>query len=182
MTSTLLLSISLLLHLFTFFWIINLIQKINLKSPNDTKEIERIKSEIEDVLLSYTAEMKEENEKLVLEMKKLKIDNNQMIKRMEMNKEEEPIEIPNKLNAQRVFRTSNAYKVNTQPTNQKPKRESYEEYNPPVIEDEKENDIFEQSDTAKILALAEQGNNAEQIAKKLSLGKGEVELVLKFYR
>ncbi|MFC0472029.1 DUF6115 domain-containing protein [Halalkalibacter kiskunsagensis] len=45
-----------------------------------------------------------------------------------------------------------------------------------------EEDIYEQSDTAKVLSLSKKGLNAEEIAKRLHLGKGEVELMLKFYR
>lgn len=36
-------------------------------------------------------------------------------------------------------------------------------------------------DTQKVIILAKQGYNAEQIAKMLNRGKGEIELLLKFY-
>ncbi|MFD1357567.1 DUF6115 domain-containing protein [Fictibacillus halophilus] len=36
-------------------------------------------------------------------------------------------------------------------------------------------------DTHKVIILAKQGYNAEQIAKMLNRGKGEIELLLKFY-
>lgn len=37
-------------------------------------------------------------------------------------------------------------------------------------------------DTNEVLTLAQEGYNAEEIAKMLQRGKGEVELLLKFYR
>ncbi|WP_198769759.1 DUF6115 domain-containing protein [Fictibacillus phosphorivorans] len=37
-------------------------------------------------------------------------------------------------------------------------------------------------DTNEVLILAQEGYNAEEIAKMLQRGKGEVELLLKFYR
>lgn len=37
-------------------------------------------------------------------------------------------------------------------------------------------------ETNEVLTLAQQGYNAEEIAKMLHRGKGEVELLLKFYR
>ena len=61
-----LITISFILHFFTFFIIIILIQKLNLKSQiGVANEQEKLKSEIEDLLVAYTIEMKEENEKLV---------------------------------------------------------------------------------------------------------------------
>jgi hypothetical protein len=50
------------------------------------------------------------------------------------------------------------------------------------MKEEKGADIYQQSDTAKVIALSNQGLDKGQIVKKLGLGKGEVELMLKFYR
>jgi hypothetical protein len=47
--------------------------------------------------------------------------------------------------------------------------------------DEVHNQSETKSDTNKAINLAKQGYNAEQIAKMLNRGKGEVELLLKFY-
>jgi hypothetical protein len=42
------------------------------------------------------------------------------------------------------------------------------------------NEVAE-TETAKVVQLAKQGYNAEEIAKMLNRGKGEIELLLKFY-
>lgn len=47
--------------------------------------------------------------------------------------------------------------------------------------DEVHNQSETKTDTNKVIILAKQGYNAEQIAKMLDRGKGEVELLLKFY-
>ncbi|OOE11906.1 DUF6115 domain-containing protein [Fictibacillus arsenicus] len=47
--------------------------------------------------------------------------------------------------------------------------------------DEVHNQSETKTDTNKVIILAKQGYNAEQIAKMLNRGKGEVELLLKFY-
>lgn len=181
-----LISISLILHLFTFFWIIILMQKINVHTANP-KEFNNVKKEIEDILLAYTEEMKDENEKLLLELKKMKQENALLNKKIEETKQAIPSEsvehnenvqrsIPNKVTPQQRPLT-NVYAIEKNRNHD----DEYDQYEPPTIVEEPQEDIFEQSDTAKVLSLAKQGFNAEQIAKKLDLGKGEVELVLKFY-
>jgi DNA-directed RNA polymerase specialized sigma24 family protein len=47
--------------------------------------------------------------------------------------------------------------------------------------DEVHNQSETKPETNKVIILAKQGYNAEQIAKMLNRGKGEVELLLKFY-
>ncbi|MDT8859000.1 hypothetical protein N0O92_02070 [Alkalihalobacillus sp. MEB130] len=168
--TTLLVTISLLLHAFTFLWIITLMKRQQHVQPLSTKENEdKLKSEIEDLLVSYTVEMKEENERLVKQLKQLKATPEK--KSQGTSSEENPSPKQSLKESERV--------------KQVPTRESitYDDYSPPLIEeDQMESDMYEQSDTAKVLALAKQGLHAEEIAKKLSLGKGEVELMLKFYR
>jgi hypothetical protein len=51
-------------------------------------------------------------------------------------------------------------------------------------EDQDDSDITNEvveTETAKVVQLAKQGHNAEEIAKMLNRGKGEIELLLKFY-
>jgi hypothetical protein len=189
--TSILLAISLILHLYTFFWIITLMQKMK-SQPSENINYEKIKEEIEDILLAYTTEMKEENEKLVLEVKKIKAENNQVLKQLEFNPKiravphDRVIESINQNRStpmtQKVSPLTKSTRMSPQPkeNNEPPSIEEYSDYQPPTIEDEKA-DIFEQSDTVKVLSLAKRGFNSEQIAKKLKLGKGEVELILKFY-
>ncbi len=161
--------ISLLLHGVTFLWILTLMQR--LQQPDASKaEIEQMKNEMEDLLISYTAEMKEENERL---LRQLELRN-----RVDKGSERVPSQEQQSMEAEaRVERV----KVK-QGKQEQAKQERYEEYTPPFIDELKEDIYYEQSDTAKVLALAEQGLSVEQIAKKLNIGKGEVELLLKFYR
>ncbi|WP_026674258.1 DUF6115 domain-containing protein [Alkalihalobacterium bogoriense] len=153
-----LLTISFIVHLFTILWIITLIQKINAKeSPIDS---EKVKQEIEDLLIAYTTEMKEENEKLAQQLRAVSTRDSEMIT---------------------PSYDHNVYKQQTLTRVVPPStKASYEDYTPPVVEEVKQEEIYDQSDTAKVLALAKQGWKAEEIAKKLQLGKVEVELMLKF--
>lgn len=160
-----LIAISLILHLFTFFWIIILMHKINVQSSS-SNDYEKIKAEIEDILISYTEEMKDENEKLLVQIKKMKEEN----EKLKFHQEQ----------ASAIPRQTPLFPNNKQEEKEE-KEKQYEHYRPPEIPDQPMEDLFEQSDTLKILTLAKQGLSAEQIAKKLNLGKGEVELVLKFY-
>ncbi|OLO40918.1 hypothetical protein BTR23_05445 [Alkalihalophilus pseudofirmus] len=169
-----LLTTSLVLHLLTFLWIITLLQKVNNQQISPIND-EKIKREIEDLLVAYTTEMKEENEKLLEQVKMLQEANTSPVslneKVMEQLKvEHEPIVINSKEAIKEDVtqrHTVDQYK--------------YEDYQPPTIQVD-EPDMYEQSNTAKVLLLAEQGFSSEEIAKKLSLGKGEVELMIKFYR
>lgn len=172
---TILIVISLILHLFTFLWIITLSQKMNAMNANqtDANDFEKVKSEIEDILLSYTEQMKDENEKLLLQIKRENDLINQKLNSETVEKMEEP-----PMAAQTVQLDLNR---KPEPKN-KELDDDYSKYVPPSIPEESSEDVYEQSDTAKVLSLAKQGLDAEQIAKKLSLGKGEVELMLKFYQ
>ncbi|GAE24280.1 hypothetical protein JCM9140_193 [Halalkalibacter wakoensis JCM 9140] len=159
--TTLLVTISLLLHAFTFLWILTLIKQQQARPSS--KDEEKRKQEIEDLLISYTLEMKEENEKLLRQLSK---DHE---KEMEKDK---PVQT-------RTAETVMPSRV----VNHKEQKEEdkYKDYLPPMVEDSKEVE-FQQSETANIISLSRQGYSAEEIAQKLNLGKGEVELMLKFYR
>lgn len=151
-----LLAISFLLHFITLFILVILVQKINAKdSKETTHNYDVIKNEIEDLLLSYTSEMKEENEKI--------------LKKIVTKKE--------KLKEQ----TSQEFKiVNAKKELEIEKIDEPEPFTPPQIVQQE--DKLEQSTTAKILSLSSQGYSAKEIAKKLNMGDGEVELLLKFHK
>ncbi|WP_133058670.1 DUF6115 domain-containing protein [Halalkalibacter urbisdiaboli] len=168
--TTYLVVISLMLHGVTFLWILTLMQR-NAKVEDERRHVLRLKDEIEDMLFSYTNEIKEENKEL---LKELKLSTKESQARIRQQKD-----VPSSKN--------NTSEGNVQPLlKQTPKNNEVidEDYLPPILDeaDNQESVVYEQSDTAKVLALAKQGMSAEAIAKKLSLGKGEVELMLKFYR
>lgn len=166
-----LITISFILHFISFFTIIILIQKINTKHPvGQAMEQEKLKREIEDLLVAYTAEMKEENEKLV---------NKIVLKRKTMEQEQK--NTIKTYENQRTKIKDRVVSVKPLPKEQKPRYVDVEEdFMPPMI-DEGE-DKLEQSSTAQVLSLSNQGLSAKEIAKRLSMGDGEVELLLKFHK
>ncbi|WP_216827962.1 DUF6115 domain-containing protein [Alkalihalobacterium elongatum] len=160
-----LITTSLVLHLLTFLWIVTLLQKINNQQAPQIDE-EKIKREIEDLLVAYTAEIKEENERVLEQIKLSKQKASQAIienKQPFLNRKDAV-----------VFKTeeqsipSNTHTV-------------YGGYVPPEIKSD-ETDMYVQSTTAQVLSLSKQGLSTDEIAKKLNLGKGEVELMIKFYQ
>ncbi|MCT8139847.1 hypothetical protein H1D32_20365 [Anaerobacillus sp. CMMVII] len=160
-------TISFLLHFITFFIIIVLVQKINAKSVlGGANEQEKLKKEIEDLLVAYTIEMKEENEKLVnklvLKQKIKEKDQSSQIK-LNAKQEEQTIKTPIRTQDRPI------QMVNIEDT-----------FAPPIFEQTE--DIIEQSATAQVLSLANQGFSTNDIAKRLGMGAGEVELLLKFHK
>ncbi|MGO4887753.1 DUF6115 domain-containing protein [Anaerobacillus sp. MEB173] len=170
---TFLLIISLILHLFTFFWIIILTQKIKTQEgtvPNQDK----IKAEIEDLLVAYTTEMKEDNERLLQAISKLQV-NSQMRTAIPNEPDLESVPTP-----KQQFEMTEIQKENTENKSVEIKKESDSEDIPLPIDDVK--DTYEQSKTAQVFLLSQQGLAIKEIAKKLNMGEGEVELILKFYQ
>ena len=168
-----LLAISFLLHLITLFIIVVLVQKVNTMKPSsDTAENEKMKREIEDLLMAYTAEMKEENEKLV----------NKIIQK---RKTQENLQF-NTVKTYEQTRTKNT--VQEKPVKQPIYSEQDHldnddlegDYLPPQITETE--DTVEQSTTSQILSLAKQGYSTKEIAKTLNIGDGEVQLLLKFHK
>ncbi|ARK30976.1 DUF6115 domain-containing protein [Halalkalibacter krulwichiae] len=155
--TTILVTISLLLHGITFLFLLTRQQQ----QTNYQNEMETMKNEMEDLLITYITELKEENERLVMELKK----------RNHSNENQKMVELKSENMKEFEVSVSKSKKEDTH----------YETYSPPSVEDE-EQSFYEQSDTAKVLGLAAQGLSAKEIAEKLKLGKGEVELMLKFYR
>lgn len=170
-----LLAISFLLHLITLFVIVVLVQKTNVIKPSlrsNDQEQEKLKQEIEDLLVAYTIEMKEENEKLINKLvQKRKVQEKVQTETFktyektrgqtyQADKKVEPAALPN-------------------PSLKKNYQTSEHSYGAPLVEETE--DIVEQSSTAQILSLAKQGYSAKAIAKRLNIGDGEVELLLKFH-
>lgn len=148
------------------------------KQPEASKqEMEKIKDELEDLLIAYTAEIKEGNERLLKQLEENK-QLNQVTERRtapEIKNVEEPVKVKgNHYAPHNIHVKQNDFEEEPE--------ERYDEYSPPVVNQATEDMYYEQSDTAKVLALAKQGLSVEQIAKKLNMGKGEVDLMLKFYR
>ncbi|MCD8501537.1 MAG: hypothetical protein LRY71_07525 [Bacillaceae bacterium] len=153
-----LLASSFILHIITLYVLTILIQRINAKEKKPEQNYEQIKREIEDLMLSYTTEIKEENTKLVRMISKMRIPKN---------------------NHQEVANVTEKKRI-VNPAEDEPSLQETDDFTPPkvvTIEDK-----FEQSSTAQILSLANQGLSPKEIAKKLNMGDGEVELLLKFHK
>lgn len=143
-----LLAISFVLHFVAFFFMVILYQKVHAKEDT-LQNMKKEKQEIEDLLIAYMEEMKEENRQL-----------------KEWIYEERPVK----------------EEIRLEPKERK--KETKEDpaiKEPMVLPVENVQDVYDFSPSMQAITLANQGLSIEEIAKKMKKGKGEVELLLKFY-
>ncbi|SDN28929.1 DUF6115 domain-containing protein [Alkalicoccus daliensis] len=167
-----LLMVSLFLHLISFFALLVLYKRQEAYRPeNDNKNIK----EMEDMLLSYTTEMKDNNERLI---RRLKEEKASYIK-SGINSAEEETEKQT---------GPPAPKENLPDSTQHPETnkeqalyDKYENYEPPLPDLEKP-PLVETTLRSQVLALKEKGYSENEIAQQLKIGAGEVELLIKFYQ
>ncbi|MBU9714525.1 DUF6115 domain-containing protein [Evansella tamaricis] len=162
-----LLVISFIFHFISIYLIVLLFQR---QKKQDPKDHERELKELEDLLLSFTTEMKENNEKLI-----------QSLSSMEKKPQGDLGGIKSK--NENVQENSLLERDMGEKRNDKSSRledSKYDDYEPPVpeIEDSQVNP----STTAQVLSLHRKGYNVQEIAKALNVGAGEVELLIKFYK
>lgn len=166
--------ISLVLHLVSFFIMVILYQRIESQKPLDKDKTIR---EMEDLLVSYTSEMKENNERLVRRMTKISPETVQ----------KRPVDQSEKQNT--LTKVVCSESKNDGPSSQSNENSSdlpyddneYDQYMPPTPSD-KDQVSFDSSSTANVLSLSKQGYSENEIAKRLQMGAGEVGLLLKFYK
>ncbi|SER07103.1 hypothetical protein SAMN04487944_101127 [Gracilibacillus ureilyticus] len=153
----LLLLFSFIIHVVTLIIIRQM--KIKQKSMEDIEAnvYEQI-DKMENTLALYLVEMREENEHFTKEL--LAIQE----KREQYNNQAPSDENLNK----------NAFKEEKTIT----KENNYAKFTP--LTNVEQEDVMEQSDTAKILHLSKNGYTTDEIARKLDKGKTEIELLLKF--
>ncbi|MCT2534550.1 hypothetical protein NC661_15890 [Aquibacillus koreensis] len=171
-----LLFMSFLLHIVSFILIKTFRDKLKEVDQLETTQKQNVK-EMEDLLAVYLLEIKDENEKLVKVLQE-----NEHVQRKE--KKRQPISSHVKEDMYTVEDREQKEADNTlQNVERKTtkRKEEYNDYNPPIDRMEQQ-DVLEQSTSAKVMSLYEQGNSVEAIAKKLDCGKTEVELLLKFHR
>jgi hypothetical protein len=172
--TTILVLISLLLHVVAFYFIVVLYTKYS--TIKDLSNSQRdILDETETSMTSFLIEMKEENEKLIQHFKQGPAHNTLHRKVFEAKTNESDHQIASSTMID---------------TNKKVPVESQEDMLPDYLSElNKIEDIIEisQPEQKKILPfeieainLYENGHTVEQIAKKLSKGKTEIELLLKF--
>lgn len=151
----LLLFISFLLHAVSFYGIFHLKQRL--------KET----SEIEAILAAYTEEMKEENDRLLRQIKALRKDTPQTFGETSISGQQED-------------GIDSSQQQLTLPDDEQPTESEdfmITETDESSVKDGKEK--TEESLETKALSLANEGLKQEEIAKKLGRGKGEIELLLR---
>ncbi|MBB5172049.1 DUF6115 domain-containing protein [Texcoconibacillus texcoconensis] len=195
---------SFILHLVSFFFIILFYMKLQEKSQS-TGEDEKTKKEIEDLLISYTREMKDNNDRFLRQLARRK----EQQTREEVHKTMDKATDKTEASEGQRYQNEDYERTYTPPTSPLtysvpvgPRVESdknleddqakfsqqaneenkmnYEDYQPPTPEENGTH--MESSQNAKVLALAEKGYNAKEIAQQLEMGAGEVELLLKFHQ
>jgi len=147
-----------ILQLVSFFLIALLYTKLG-KFNELKKQQDQLMREFEDTVGTYLAEIKDENDRLIEELSTLKPD------------ESKPTKEPE-------FKPSVDFNTPILSKRAVPKSKAVTTYqkmaaNPEVVEKEKTKE-----ETA--LELSESGYSIEEIAKRLRMGKTEVELLIKF--
>lgn len=165
-----LLLVSLFLHFVTFFAITVLYKRQEVQQPySNAKQIQ----EMEDMLLSYTTEMKENNEQLI---QRLKVEKEKYVKQQEAALDR----------SETADSTTDTHVESIKPINYYPPltaagpKNPYENYQPPLPKEEPPAEAAVTSKHSRVLALKKEGYTEKEIAKKLNIGAGEVELLLKF--
>lgn len=158
-----LLIVSILFNFINLFIILIIWKKYSL---SDLTSIERAKNDIEDLLIAYTDEMKDDNEKL---MKMISSEQGQAHQiavdiKTEEKKPEQNIDVL----VDDPVRLEVDYSDNSIENEQ--------------IEDETDKASVKKSPVEEAILLSKQGLTHEEIAKKLGKGKGEIELLLKFHK
>lgn len=174
------LTISIILHFITFYILIILYQRQKNIEPVDKEKILR---EMEDLLIAYTTEMKENNEQLaktiLREKKATPLLSTNIVRPLT-----EKVEVETTMH-----QNTYEHKDDEQPTllAQEEKHSSdfseeneYSNYVPPIPED----DVppVETSPISQILSLHKRGLTVNEIAKQLNMGAGEVELLIKIHQ
>jgi hypothetical protein len=175
-----LLFFSLLLHGITFILLIYF-YKQNTKQQ-DIEEMRKEIREVESIFESYLMEIRDENEKLL----NILNENGKNVKDIPSNKMEginvqvdEPIQMEEIF----TFPHKKMEDVNhTEPYEYLPKKDTKAKIEsedlPEISQDDQ---IDAPSVQAQVLQLFKQGYKTEDIAKKLNMGKTEIDLIIKFY-
>ncbi|MCF6137134.1 DUF6115 domain-containing protein [Pseudalkalibacillus berkeleyi] len=154
------LGISFVIHIITLLSLIVLWKRYQ---ANDHQEIQRAKKEMEDILVAYTTEMKEENDAFLLELRQV------------ANQSPKPHDGQTDI-------TLNKQNENEEQVNDKPAAAQTEDtidYAPPINYEE---ETYGPSLISQVLSLQGRGLSLDEIAKSLNKGKGEIELMIKFHQ
>lgn len=200
--STFLLVISFILHVISFLIIILLYFRIEKMRDIERKQASIMK-DMEDVLSSYILEMKEENEKFLLEVQG-NVDKSKMVTKKSPNDkpkktapkqrgvpakidtvedqltDEDLMQLLPTFNEDKELKTKDQNKLNNRDIN-KPTIEKEPKKEEKMVKEESKEPPFESLPIGtQVKILSEEGLSVEEIAKKLSKGRTEIELFLKF--
>ncbi|SDL73359.1 DUF6115 domain-containing protein [Sediminibacillus halophilus] len=166
---TFLLFISLLLHIFTFIAIRLLFQKLQQSGNGGQVKTDSLQQS-EEMLSAFLHEIREENDRLLKELDDHSSKNKQTAQKNS-----------NEGGGSAFVKAEQTppYKQSYRKHHTSGKAED-SEYVPPIPEVQQ--DTVEESVTAKVYSLYDQGYTVDEIAKKLDKGKTEVELMVKFHR
>lgn len=169
---TLLLLISLLLHVVAFYFIVVLYMKYStIKNLSDTQR--QILEETENSMTSFLIDMKDENERLINTLLRTSSPNSFQEKRVNTSKE---------THHQKTSHKEQEHAINN-------KTDDQQELPTHLTSLSQVEDIVEIKQTThkekppfevEAINLYKNGYTVEQIAKKLNKGKTEIELLLKF--
>ncbi|MFD2704781.1 DUF6115 domain-containing protein [Salibacterium lacus] len=159
---------SLALHALTFFVLVRFYSHIqNVK--DERRQLHGMREDLEEILRQYTEEIKQENQELKDSLHSSADQNAESAAAHEapapVEKDSAPLHVPQKGVEEAVKKAEN--------------HEAEHRFSPPPAPGE---DQMETSNQAKVLSLSARGYTRDEIAKELGIGKGEVDLFLKFYQ
>lgn len=172
----LLIFISFILHIITFI----VLRHFYLKQQayqSEQHKFELEKKELEQLLMSYLIEMKEENDRLLAALKK---NGNKGPKQSSSIIEPKPLKQNQKANVsgERYDQSMAEEPLSSQTYDQ----ENEQVYTPLVDDIPNQQEVYKKSYQAEIIERFEQGESPADIAKALNRGKTEVELIIKFQK
>ncbi|SFM30322.1 DUF6115 domain-containing protein [Salibacterium qingdaonense] len=157
---------SLALHALTFFVLVRFYSHVqNVKE--ESRQLHGMREDLEEILRQYTEEIKQENQEL---KDSLHSYADQNAGSAAAHEAPAPVEKDPQPHA---FQKRAEEAVEHAGT-----KEAEDSFSPPPPPDE---DQMETSNQAKVLSLSARGYTRDEIAKELQIGKGEVDLFLKFY-
>ncbi|WP_413381555.1 DUF6115 domain-containing protein [Alkalihalobacillus sp. 1P02AB] len=187
---TFLVGISFIIHIVVALILFSFKNRIA-QLEQENEKLKRLKADIQDSLMLHTSQIKKDNDALIQSLNHQRVAlGNQKVERhteteskrsnVQLSEQAPPVAIQHKSTKQEPLKeipkkSSFIAELKNAEAN------SYPAYEPPVDE-AVDGVVFEQSLTVKVLTLSKQGLSVEEIAKQLKVGKGEVQLILNFYR
>lgn len=165
----LLIFFSFLLHVLTFIALRHYYLKQQ-RFEADQHKFQSDKKELEQLLMSYLIEMKEENDRLVSYVTKAP-----QHKKPNFSNDDSSVKKQDQYDDLKQQSMSKKESVTTEENNNA-------DYIPLVDEVVDKKEGYEKSYQAEIISRYEQGETTEAIAKALDRGKTEVELIIKFHK